>query len=120
MIVYGLIFSIFVTVLFLFHVNLISDFKSTQEKLKKDKGISENTYSMNPYSYQSGWTNWIKTLCSRRNKYYSKISWEFYQYSKGETDILQEFWKAQEKRGSKDTKIFDQEKSIDILSSSRS
>jgi palmitoyltransferase ZDHHC9/14/18 len=41
-ILYAVLFLIFTSVLFLFHVNLISDFKSTQEKLKVDKGICEN------------------------------------------------------------------------------
>lgn len=88
LIIYGLIFSIFVTVLLFFHINLISDFKSTQEKLKKDKGISDNTFSMSPYSYQSIITNWLKTLCTRRNRYKSKMTWEFYNYSKGNTESL--------------------------------
>ena len=75
---------------------------------------------MNPYSYQKTSTNWLKSLCSRRNLYKSKISWEFYKYSKGETEVLAEFWKAQEARGNKDIKIYELEQSIEIEKSARS
>jgi len=36
--VYGFLFLIFVSILFVFHTMLIGDFKTTQEKMKKDRG----------------------------------------------------------------------------------
>ena len=37
-IIYAFIFSLFVTALFGFHTFLIKDYKTTQERLKRDKG----------------------------------------------------------------------------------
>jgi hypothetical protein len=87
-------------------VGLISDYKSTQEKLKKDKGICENEFSKNPYSYQNCVKNWIRTLWVRKNHYFSKITWEFYMYSKGETEQLKDYWKAQDERGETGHKVY--------------
>ena len=47
------------------------------------------------------------------------MTWEFYNYSKGNTESLQEFWKAQEERGCKDHKVYSMEKSVEIMKSAR-
>jgi uncharacterized membrane protein YeiB len=111
---YGAVMGLFVTVLMLFHVSLITEFKSTQEKLKKDKGMTADKFTNAPFSYQSILKNWIKTLCSRRNKYKSKISWELYKWSTGNIEALNEFWTAQEKREKEFTRINKIEKSVEI------
>ena len=50
-IIYGLVMGLFVTMLLLFHTHLITNFKSTQEQLKKDKGVCGDRFSSSPYSY---------------------------------------------------------------------
>jgi hypothetical protein len=67
MILYGSVMGLFVTVLMLFHISLIVEFKSTQEKLKKDKGNAQDKFSNAPFSYQSTCKNCFRSLCSRRN-----------------------------------------------------
>ena len=37
-VIYGFVLGLFVTALFFFHTYLIKDFKTTQERLKRDKG----------------------------------------------------------------------------------
>jgi hypothetical protein len=91
---YAIFFLLFVSLLFGFHSMLISSFKTTQEKLKADKGEATGKYRANPYMYSSFCLNWRRSLCCRRRPYNSKITWELYLYSLGFTEKLKEFWES--------------------------
>jgi len=54
---YACFFGLFVSILFIFHSVLITTFKTTQERLKKDKGEATGSIRANPYMYASTWTN---------------------------------------------------------------
>ena len=102
-IIYAFVFVVFLTVLFVFHTSLISEFKTTQEKLKQDKGLATGNYVNCPHRYDGNkffsiLNNFKKALCCRNNKYFSKITWELYLYSMGYADELNELWEAEEKR----------------------
>lgn len=105
LIVYGMVFGAFVTVLFMFHTVLISEFKTTQEKLKKDKGLAKGQYRASPHSYTSLVTNCCRTLCSRRNTFDSLITWELYLYSKGDHEQLEEYWGGRKGKEQRQTRI---------------
>ena len=90
--IYACIFMIFVSTLFFFHIGLIKDFKTTQEKLKKDKGDADNKHKLSPYSYPTCCMNYKRTLCCRRRKSQSKLTWELYLFSNGLGDQLREYW----------------------------
>ena len=103
LIIYAFVFVIFLTVLFVFHTSLISEFKTTQEKLKQDRGLATGNYVNCPHRYDGNkffsiLSNFKKALCCRNNKYFSKITWELYLYSMGYADELNELWEAEEKR----------------------
>lgn len=113
--IYGVVMGIFVTILMLFHVALINEFKTTQERLKKDKGTNNDKFSMSPHSHQSLITNWVRTLCNRKSQYKSKISWELLHWSKGDLSVLNAYWKSQEQRDKKFKRICKLEESVSIF-----
>jgi palmitoyltransferase ZDHHC9/14/18 len=81
--VYCIIFLIFLSVLLGFHTILISESKTTQEKLKRDKDIASGAYSGSPHRYGGSrfcafFENLGKAVCCRRNPYDSKLTWELY------------------------------------------
>ena len=93
LLVYSLVFFVFLTVLVAFHTILICESKTTQEKLKRDKGVARGTYSRSPHRHGgnkccSNWTNCSKALCARTTIYDSKMSWELYLYSLGYLEEL--------------------------------
>lgn len=88
LVAYALVFLIFLSVLLGFHTILISEFKTTQEKLKRDKDLASGVHSQSPHRYGgsricSFFENCGKALCCRRNQYDSKLSWELYINSLG-------------------------------------
>ena len=96
LLLYALVFFIFLSVLLGFHTLLIGEFKTTQEKLKRDKGLASGVYSQSPYRYGGSrccayCTNCWKALCGRRNLYHSKMSWELYLGSLGFVDEYMEY-----------------------------
>jgi palmitoyltransferase ZDHHC9/14/18 len=94
LILYGIFFGLFVSILFIFHSILITSFKTTQERLKKDKGEASGTFRANPYMYSRTIKNVCRSICWRTRKSKSKLTWELYIYSLGLKDDLQEFWEA--------------------------
>ena len=94
MLVYSFIFFIFLTVLFVFHAILICEGKTTQEKLKRDKGVARGSYSLSPHRHFgnapcSSLLNCKKILCGGPAMlYHSKMSWELYLYSLGYLEEL--------------------------------
>ena len=91
------------TVLHGFHCILIGDFKTTQEKLKKDKGYVSGAYISSPHRYGgnnmcSCCENFSKALCCRRNVYHSKMSWELYISSLGMTEEYDAYVEGQNQR----------------------
>lgn len=106
LLVYSLIFFIFLTVLVGFHTILICESKTTQEKLKRDKGVVVGSYSRSPHRHGgnkccSNLTNCRKVLCARTAQYQSKMTWELYLYSLGYLDELNEYWQGQEEQWEK-------------------
>ena len=103
LLLYALVFLIFLTVLLGFHTMLIGDFKTTQEKLKRDKGLASGRTSQSPFRYGGSrtcayCTNFWKALCGRRNVYNSKMSWELYLNSLGLLEEYMEYQAGQESR----------------------
>lgn len=83
LIIYALVFFIFLSILLGFHTLLIAEFKTTQEKLKRDKDVASGIYSESPHRYGGSnamaWCeNFKKALCCRRNIYESRLSWELF------------------------------------------
>jgi len=120
---YAGFFLIFVSILFCFHNVLILTSKTTQEKLKKDKGIVTGKLRANPYMYPTAWKNIGRTLCCRKLKAKSKITWELYNYSFGLKEELIEYYKAKDKENigknpeidGSYRKIYEMEPSVEIL-----
>lgn len=106
LLLYAFVFLIFLTVLLGFHTLLIGDFKTTQERLKRDKGLASGRTSQSPFRYGGSrmcayCMNCWKALCGRRNIYHSKMSWELYLNSLGLIEEYMEYQAGQEARARK-------------------
>ena len=88
LVIYASFFCLFVTILFCFHNHLLVNSKTTHERLKNEYGLAKGTYRSSPFRYAGCFNNIWRSICSRRSKYFSKINWEFYNYSIGNSDAL--------------------------------
>lgn len=118
-ILYSGFFMIFVSVLFCFHNLLISKDKTTAEFLKREKGLVRSGLRENPYSYGSLCLNFNKTICCRRLKYRSKLTYEFVAQN-DDPDGLLEFYVCKEQAmGKQFKKLHELEKTVSVYKPSK-